>query len=189
VPPAPKLIKSTDKPLPAKEPEDATQKSAHQTPEVVTPAPKKTASEPVKKEDTPTIAVKPHAKDVRKNWLDFIAYVKKRKVWMAQDLQRADTIKQEKEELHLTYSDPANCTVLRQKDNQKLLTEYTLDFFQKPLKIRFILPEIDTSNGNSKTALSPHRKRQELANDPLVIMTAEVFNGQVGDIRVGPKSR
>jgi DNA polymerase-3 subunit gamma/tau len=126
---------------------------------------------------------------VRKNWLDFIAYVKKRKVWMAQDLQRADTIKQEKEELHLTYSDPANCTVLRQKDNQKLLTEYTLDFFQKPLKIRFILPEIDTSNGNSKTALSPHRKRQELANDPLVIMTAEVFNGQVGDIRVGPKSR
>ena len=136
-----------------------------------------------------TVAIKPHAKDVRKDWLEFIAYVKKRKVWMAQDLQRADTIKQEKEELHLAYSDPANCAVLRQSDNRKLLTEFALDFFQKPLKVRFILPEINNSSGDSNGETSPHRKRQELANDPLVIMAAEVFNGQVGDIRVGPRSR
>ncbi len=143
----------------------------------------------VRADDIHAVAIKPHAKDVRKDWLDFIAYIKNRKVWMAQVLQRADSFKQEKEELHLTYSDPTNCTVLRQKDNQRLLTEFTLDFFQKPLKIRFIVPEVDNSPGNSKSELSPHRKRQELANDPLVIMAAEVFNGQVGDIRVGPRSR
>ncbi len=189
VAPAKTLPISEDKLLPAKDPEETTTKSTQPEHKEVFPAEKKASSDTVKPENTPAIAIQPHAKEVRKNWLEFIAYVKQRKVWMAQDLQRADTIKQEKEELHLTYSDPANCTVLRQQDNQKLLTEFTLDFFQKPLKIRFILPEIDTSNGNSKTASSPHRKRQELANDPLVIMAAEVFNGQVGDIRVGPRSR
>ncbi len=153
------------------------------------PSEKTTISSVENTENTPSIAIKPHAKDVRKDWLDFIAYVKNRKVWMAQDLQRADTIKQEKEELHLTYSDPANCAVLRQQINQKLLAEFTLDFFQKPLKVCFIVPEVDDSSEGSNTELSPHRKRQELANDPLVIMTAEVFNGQVGDIRVGPNSR
>jgi DNA polymerase-3 subunit gamma/tau len=153
------------------------------------PSKKKAESIVENAENTHSITIKPHAKDVRKDWLDFIAYVKNRKVWMAQDLQRADTIKQEKEELHLTYGDPANCAVLRQQINKKLLTEFTLDFFQKPLKIRFIIPEVDNSPGGSNTELSPHRKRQELANDPLVIMAAEVFNGQVGDIRVGPNSR
>jgi len=147
---------------------------------------------PEKKDDSlrlRTLEVRPHEKDVRKDWLDFIIYVKDRKVWMAQDLQRADAIKQDaKGELHLNYSDPANCSVLRQKENHQLLTEFALDFFQKPLKVRFILPEIDDTpeaNGDD----SPHRKRQQLVNDPLVIMAAEIFNGQVGDIRIGPRSR
>lgn len=136
-----------------------------------------------------SLKIHPHEKDVRKDWLDFINYVKDRKIWMSQDLQRADSIKQNiNGELRLTYSDPANCSVLRQKENHQLLTEFALDFFQKPLKVRFILPEIDDSpdaNGDE----SPHRKRQQLVNDPLVVMAAEIFNGQVGDIRIGPRSR
>jgi DNA polymerase-3 subunit gamma/tau len=136
-----------------------------------------------------TLEIHPHERDVRKHWRDFINYVKDRKVWMSQDLQRADGIKQDvKGELHLIYSDPANCSVLRQKENHQLLTEFALDFFQKPLKVRFILPEIDETpdtNGDE----SPHRKRQQLVNDPLVVMAAEIFNGQVGDIRIGPRSR
>lgn len=134
-------------------------------------------------------SIHPHERDVRKDWLAFINYVKERKVWMATDLQRADAIKQDvKGELQLSYSDPANCSLLRQKENHQLLTEFALDFFQKPLKVRFILPKIDETaeaNGNE----SPHRKRQQLANDPLVVMAAEIFNGQVGDIRIGPRSR
>ena len=135
------------------------------------------------------LEIHPHEKDIRKNWLDFIKYVKERKVWMAQDLQRADTIKQDiKGELHLSYHDPANCSVLRQKENHQLLTEFALDFFQKPLKVRFIVPKInETTDANGDE--SPHRKRQQLVNDPLVVMAAEIFNGQVGDIRIGPRSR
>lgn len=150
------------------------------------------ASQTEPAEDTPKPSqpeIRPHEKDVRKDWLDFINYVKDRKVWMSQDLQRADSVKQDvKGELQLTYREPANCLVLRQKENHQLLTEFALDFFQKPLKVRFILPEIDdTPDANGDE--SPHRKRQQLANDPLVVMAAEIFNGQIGDIRIGPRSR
>ncbi len=135
------------------------------------------------------IEVNPNKKDVRGTWPQFIEYVKDRKEWMAQDLMRADTVKDEVEgELHLYYSDQANCSLLRNKENLRLLTEFTLDFFQQVLKVKFIIPEIDNSvdeNGNE----SPHKKRQQLANDPLTIMAAEVFNGQIGDIRIGPRSR
>ncbi len=149
-------------------------------------------SSPEKEQNTEkpkALEIHPHEKDVRKDWLNFINYVKERKVWMSQDLQRADAFKQTTEgELCLTYNDPANCSVLRQKENHQLLTEFALDFFQKPLKVRFIVPEIDdTPDANGDE--SPHRKRQQLANNPLVVMAAEIFNGQVGDIRIGPRSR
>jgi DNA polymerase-3 subunit gamma/tau len=133
--------------------------------------------------------IHPHEKKVRGNWPQFIEYVKERKQWMAQDLLRADSVREAVEgEVHLGYNDPANCILLRNRENVQLLTEFALDFFQKPLKIRFIVPEIDASsdeNGNE----TPHKKRQQLANDPLTIMAAEVFNGQIGDIRIGPRSR
>jgi DNA polymerase-3 subunit gamma/tau len=159
----------------------------------VPPAPFEPAVETTPEEEfqeTPKVVeLHPHEKDVRKDWLDFISYVKDRKVWMAQDLQRADSTKQDIEgELHLSYSDPANCSVLRQKENHQLLTEFALDFFQKPLKVRFDIPEIDDSP-DSNGMETPHQKRQQLANDPLVVMAAEVFNGQIGDIRIGPRSR
>lgn len=155
-----------------------------QTPSLPPPSEQKIDPPPAK-----ALEIHPHEKDIRKDWLDFIKYVKERKVWMAQDLQRADSIKQDiKGELHLSYNDPANCSVLRQKENHQLLTEFALDFFQKPLKVRFILPQIDdTTDANGDE--SPHRKRQQLVNDPLVVMAAEIFNGQVGDIRIGPRSR
>jgi len=115
-------------------------------------------------------------------------YVKDRKVWMAQDLQRTEKIKEVDSELQLFFTDQANCTLLRQKENIKLLTEFVLDFFQKDLKLHIITPtqEDKEDQGNVE---SPQKLRQKLANDPLVIMATEIFNGQIGDIRVGPRSR
>ncbi len=130
----------------------------------------------------------PHQRDVRRDWPGFIEHVKDRKVWMAQDLQRTERVKEVDGELHLRFADQANCTLLRQKDNIKLLTEFILDFFQKDLKLRFITPE-ETDEKDSETTESPHKLRQKLANDPLVTMATEIFNGQIGDIRVGPRSR
>ena len=180
VPPKPAPVKAVEVPATGLPPATMPQPQLEPPP----PPAEKVAPPPTK-----PLEIRPHEKDVRKDWPDFIKYVKERKVWMAQDLQRADTIKQDnKGELHLSYSDPANCSLLREKENHQLLTEFALDFFQKHLKVRFILPKIDeTSDGNGDE--SPHRKRQQLVNDPLVVMAAEIFNGQVGDIRIGPRSR
>ncbi len=131
----------------------------------------------------------PHTHDVRRDWMEFMDYVKERKIWMSQDLQRADAAKEVEGELHLHYSDPTICTLLRNKDNRKLLTEFVLDFFQKDLTVRFILPEANGNGNDDDDPTSPHRLRRRLSQDPLVQMAVEIFNGQVGDIRIGPRSR
>ncbi len=130
----------------------------------------------------------PHQRDVRRDWSGFIEHVKDRKMWMAQDLQRTEKVKEVDGELQLRFADQANCTLLRQKENVKLLTEFVLDFFQKDLKLHFITPDKKESEDLENTE-SPHKLRQKLANDPLVLMATEIFNGQIGDIRVGPRSR
>jgi DNA polymerase III subunit gamma/tau len=136
------------------------------------------------------LAPHPHTPhDVRRDWDEFTEYVKERKVWMAKDLQRADSAKEKDGELHLHFSDPTTCTLLRNKENRRLLTEFVLDFFQKELRVRFILPDI-LANGNDDTnGDNPQHQRQQLVHDPLVQMTVEIFNGQIGDIRIGPRSR
>lgn len=137
---------------------------------------------------SPRIEVNPNQKDIRRDWPDFLDYVKDRKVWMSQLLNRADGIKEVDGEIHLHYNDSAECSLLRQKENRKELTEFVLDFFQKDLTVQFILPDEET-DGDETNGESPREKRNKLMNDPLTVMTAEIFNGEIGDIRVGPRSR
>ncbi|MCX5871275.1 MAG: DNA polymerase III subunit gamma/tau [Deltaproteobacteria bacterium] len=142
----------------------------------------------VSPDENPTPHIEPHQRSVRRDWMDFIAYVRERSVWMAQDLQRADSVKEQGTELLLHYADPANCTLLRKDDTQKKITEFVLDFFQKELSLHFVLPD-QSSEATPEGSESPLKERHLLANDPLVLMTAEIFNGQIGDIRVGPRFR
>ncbi len=135
------------------------------------------------------IEIHPHTHDVRRDWLEFTEYVKVRKIWMAQDLQLADSAKEVAGELHLHYSDPTICTLLKNKENKKLLTEFVLDYFQKDLTVRFITPEPNGNGNDDDDPESPHKQRLKLVRDPLVQMAVEIFNGQVGDIRIGPRSR
>ena len=141
-----------------------------------------------KAQPTRPLEAHPHEKDIRRDWPEFIGYVKERKTWMAQVLNRADSVKQHDKELHLRYVDPTECSLLRQKEHRNELTEFVLDFFQKELTLRFIVPEAEES-GDETGAESPQKKRQQLLNDPLTVMTAEIFSGQVGDVRIGPRSR
>ncbi|WP_163340833.1 DNA polymerase III subunit gamma/tau [Desulfopila sp. IMCC35008] len=134
------------------------------------------------------VEIRSHEKDIRKDWPDFLEYVKDRKVWMSQLLNRSDSVKEAGNELHIHYNDPAECSLLRQKENKTELTEFVLDFFQKDLTVHFILPE-EEINGDEQNGESPREKRNKLANDPLTVMTAEIFNGEIGDIRIGPRSR
>jgi len=107
---------------------------------------------------------------------------------MAQDLNRA-RVKETDGKLLLHYDDPTECSLLRSKENKKQLTEFALDFFQKELSVQFILPKAEDSPDDKNGADSPQQKRQQLAHDPLTIMTVEIFHGQIGDIRIGPRSR
>ncbi|MFT5700641.1 MAG: DNA polymerase-3 subunit gamma/tau [Desulforhopalus sp.] len=127
-------------------------------------------------------------KDPQSDWPEFLDFIKTQSVWMATNLQRADSVlHKDNGEIHVTFSDGMNCSLLRQKENHQQLTTFILDFFKKPLKIIFIVPEIDDSldeNGGE----SPQKKRQQLLNDPLVLMATEVFNGQVGDVRLSTQN-
>jgi DNA polymerase III subunit gamma/tau len=126
---------------------------------------------------------------VRQHWNEFIEYVRDRKPWMASALQAASAVQLEDEELVIHYADPVQCRLLKNRENIKPLTEFALDFFQVNFRIRFAVPdsnacEIDPANGNS-----PLQERQALANDALVLTAVDIFNGEVGDIRVGPRFR
>ncbi len=162
----------------------ASERTVPVTPASAVPTP----AAPAPPETLKNVEIRPHEKNVRRDWQDFVKYVQEHKMWMAQDLQRADSIKQVEMELHLHYSDPVNCALLRQKENRRLLTEYALDFFQKEIKLRFIVPDQQDSV-DAPGLETPQTKRQQLANDPLVVMAAEIFRGQVGDIRIGQQSR
>ncbi|MFV0437514.1 MAG: DNA polymerase III subunit gamma/tau [Desulfopila sp.] len=140
--------------------------------------------------DQPSSAAKEpqRGKEIRRNWPEFIAYVKERSMWMAQDLNRT-RVREKDDTLLLHYDDPAECSLLRRAEHKKQLTEFALDFFQKELRVQFILPETEENPDDKNGLDSPQQKRQQLAHDPLTIMTAEIFHGQVGDIRIGPRSR
>ena len=128
-------------------------------------------------------------KDIRRDWDGFIAYVRERQPWMAASLQRASSVKQVGEELVVQFEDSIECSLLRQKKYIQSLTEFFLDFFQKNLTIRFDVPEGQDCEITAENGQKPHLERRALANDPLVLTAVEIFNGQVGDIRIGPRFR
>jgi DNA polymerase III subunit gamma/tau len=169
------------RPVPPDPPQDKTASPAPATPG--------TTSDPGNPPPSPAPPIHSHSRDVRRDWPLFIGYVKERKEWMAQGLQLAENPREDPPgELQLSYLEATDCALLRQKDNLQILTEFALDFFQKPLKVRIRVADAEPANGGNGEE-GPQRKRQLLANDPLVLMATEIFNGQVGDIRIGPKSR
>ena len=131
---------------------------------------------------------KVNKREIRKDWIDFIAYLKELKPWMAQNLQQASEIREQDKELQIEFVNESDCTLLRAVDNRKVLTEHVLDFFQKEYVIHFVTPA-DSDDPDMKASEGPKKQRQRLATHPLVLMTEEIFGGQVGDIRIGSKSR
>ncbi len=127
-------------------------------------------------------------KDVRRHWEGFIGYVRERKQWMAAVLQRAEGARFEEDRLVIQYAESVDCAMLKKRENLTLLTEFAMDFFQDTFRVVFHVPEgdcgVDGENG-----IGPQQERQALASDPLVLAAVEIFNGQVGDIRVGPRFR
>lgn len=128
-------------------------------------------------------------KRIRQHWDAFLKYVHERQPWMAAALQLAASVERKGDELLIHFDDSADCTMLKQRNYVNSLVEFVLDFFQENLSIQFVVPgssacAIDPANG-----LAPQQERRALANDPLVLTALDVFTGQVGDIRIGPRYR
>jgi DNA polymerase-3 subunit gamma/tau len=128
-------------------------------------------------------------KDIRKRWQGFIEYVADRKKWMAATLQRAASAHIEEGILIIEYEDSVDCRIIKSKDNLIPLTEFAMDFFQESLQIQFKVPHCSGCDTDPDSGAALQKERQVLANDSLVLTACEVFNGQVGDIRVGPRFR
>lgn len=144
--------------------------------------------EPIEHEEKAEDDTKKSKREIRKDWLDFISFLKDKKEWMAQSLQQTTSVKEENRELLLEFDDSNDCFMLRKKENRLILTEYILDFFQQDYTVRIISP--DNSNGAAaQDANGPKKRRQQLASHHLVRMTEEIFNGQVGDIRISEPNK
>ena len=128
-------------------------------------------------------------KRIRQHWDAFLKYVRERQPWVAASLQMAASVERKGDELIIHFTDSADCTLLKQRNTINALTEFVLDFFQENLRIQFEVPgsgacALDPANG-----LAPLQERRALANDPLVLTALDVFTGQVGEIRIGPRYR
>jgi len=128
-------------------------------------------------------------KDVRKQWPGFIAYVHERKPWMAAALKLASSVTLEQEELVIRFDEAANCSLLKSRENVRLLTEFALDYFQENFTLAFKVPEGDGCAVDREGTGSARAERQALAREELVLAALDIFSGQVGDIRVGPRFR
>jgi len=154
------------------------------------PAPEKEASAQTEEDiATETEAAAGSHKDVRRDWDEFIEYVKDRKKWMAPVLKMCAGTRQQDDDLLMKYDDLSDCRVLQQPDNLKILTEFAQDFFQKELNIRIRGRGEGKNDGGAGENEGPQEERRALASDPLVQMTTEIFGGQVVGIRTGPRSR
>lgn len=182
VPAAPVALVREPEPAPfAAVPAAAPQKKSEESVPVVAPP----------RETTAVAVAEPAAqpfRDIRRHWDEFLRYVKERKLWMAQVLGLAVGVQEEGAELRIKFDDPAECKMLEEHENLRLLVEFAQDFFQKTLVVRI------QSRGSRKgeeagDEVTPQEERRALASDPLVQMAAEIFGGQVTGIRTGTKSR
>jgi DNA polymerase-3 subunit gamma/tau len=136
---------------------------------------------------SPAPAKEGGVQDIRKQWPEFILYVKERQPWLAALLQQAAAVRRIDGRLHIRYHDPTECSLLRNKEKRDDLTAFALDFFQEDLEIVLQVPQLAQQEGEVTGAALVQQERQSLRTEALVLAAVEIFNGQVGDVRVGPQ--
>ncbi len=157
--------------------------------EAAAPLPGKAAS-PLKEPQPQSVdkvqEISPPSKPLERDWPGFIGHVKERKRWMASTLQLAEKVDELEGELVIKFDDPAECLILQETDNLKLLTEFAQDFFQKELMVKVT---VAGSNGEDGELDKPMEERRALTRDPVVEMVVDTLGGEVSGVRTGPRSR
>ncbi len=120
-------------------------------------------------------------KDLKKNWAEFLVYLNKHRVWMSQVLSQVSRVEEVANEILLHFEDAAEGALLRQRENQTELARFFVDFFHKERTIRLVFAD---ENDAASGAESAKQRRNQLRNDPLTVMTAEIFGGSVSNVRL-----
>jgi DNA polymerase-3 subunit gamma/tau len=126
---------------------------------------------------------------IRRRWDAFLKYIQERQRWMAAALQAATSVQREGDTLIVHFNHPAECSLLKQREHIKTLTELALDFFQENLRLHFEVAGSNACDIDPVNGLAPQQERRALANDLLVLTALDVFTGQIGDIRTGSRHR
>lgn len=120
-------------------------------------------------------------RDLRPDWDGFVAYVRKRKIWLAATLEMAAGMREENGELWLRYDHASDCKLLELTENHRLLTEFVQNYFQQEWTVR-----LRTSDGDARAMSGEgglQAERRALAHDPLVRTVVEIFNGDIAEVR------
>lgn len=179
-PPSPQRPASMPVTVQPLDPPPAASIAAASTPAAVEPAPKSVAAVASSQEGK---------KRIRQHWDAFLRYVRERQPWIAASLQMATAVERQEGDLIIRFSDSVDCTMLKQRANIKVLSEYLLDFFQQDLNVQFEVPGSNACAVDPVNGMAAQHERRALANDPLVLTALDVFTGQVGDIRIGARYR
>ncbi|MDD2467659.1 MAG: DNA polymerase III subunit gamma/tau [Desulfobulbus sp.] len=139
--------------------------------------------------ETSVVSPNEGKKRIRQHWDGFLQYVRERQPWIAAALQMASSIERKDDQLLIHFADSADCTMLRQRNNIKGLSEYLLDYFQENLTLQFEVPGSNACSVDPANGLAAQHERRALANEPMVLTALDIFTGQVGDIRIGPRYR
>ncbi len=128
-------------------------------------------------------------RDIRRDWDAFVDYVKDRKQWMAHVLLLSSGRRLDAGELQIKFDAAADCIMLQERDNLKLLSQFAQDFLQRECTVRTVVRGANVNGEQAADTETPREERRALAKDPLVILASEVLEGQVVGIRTGPRSR
>ncbi len=120
-------------------------------------------------------------KDFKKNWAEFLVHLKKHRVWMSQVLSQVTKVEEVANEILLHFEDATEGALLRQRENRTELAKFFVDFFHKERTIRLIFAD---ENDAASGAESVKQRRNQLRNDPLTVMTTEIFGGRVSNVRL-----
>ncbi len=180
-------------PFPAESAQQAPAAEEHKTPEAApetaSPATPSSAANPppAKLPASKTEAKASIEQRVKRDWDIFAGHVEDHLKWMGLSLQRALSVRVDNGHLSILFRDASDCIMLKQQEHLRKLTEFVLDFFQQPLEVRIEEEESRSCEINPLTGRTPLEERKLLASDPIVLTALEVFNGQLGDIRIGER--
>lgn len=173
---------------PKKKVELTAQQPAPQEQPPLPPEPPQESYQPAKPEPPgPSTTNSKHGLDIRANWKHLISHIGKESRWMAQALTHTTRIVEEGSELTLHFQDETDCVLLKLPEHSMALQDFIIEFFDKKRKILFSTPVYDGPGENSNDGAQAIR--QELMTNPLVVATAEIFRGHVGDIRPIKKNK